>query len=77
MTTTQTEPTSLPYEVAADTFVVPWHLHAPPVGYFCMNSLVVRGAEPVIVDTGSPATASSGSTTSSAWWSPTTCGGSS
>jgi flavorubredoxin len=44
-----------PYQVATDTFVVPWFLEAPPVGYFCMNSLVIRGAEPVIVDTGSPA----------------------
>lgn len=55
MTTTQTEPRTVPYEVAADTYVVPWHLQAPPVGYFCMNSLVIRGVEPVIVDTGSPA----------------------
>jgi len=44
-----------PYEVADETFVIPWILPAPPVGLFPMNSLVIRGAEPVIVDTGSPA----------------------
>jgi flavorubredoxin len=44
-----------PYRVADETFVVPWLLEAPPVGLFCMNSLVIRGAEPMIVDTGSPA----------------------
>ena len=44
-----------PYEVAPETFVIPWVLEAPPVGCFPMNSLVIRGKEPVIVDTGSPA----------------------
>jgi len=53
--TTITPTRALPYQVAPDTFVVPWFMQAPPVGYFCMNSLVIRGAEPVIVDTGSPA----------------------
>jgi flavorubredoxin len=43
------------YQVADETFVIPWYLQAPPVGYFCMNSLVIRGSEPVIVDTGPPA----------------------
>jgi flavorubredoxin len=55
MTATQPDLRMSPYEVAADTFVIPWMLEAPPVGLFCMNSLVIRGAEPVIVDTGSPA----------------------
>src|SRR5206468_11221255 len=55
MTTTDTTPTTTPYEIAPDTFVVPWSLHAPPVGEFCINSMVIRGAEPVIVDTGAPA----------------------
>ena len=44
-----------PYQVAEDTFVIPWMLEAPPVGLFCMNSLVIRGDQPIIVDTGSPA----------------------
>jgi flavorubredoxin len=55
MSTTLTPTRAVPYQVAPDTFVVPWFMPAPPVGYFCMNSLVIRGAEPVIVDTGSPA----------------------
>jgi flavorubredoxin len=41
-----------PYEVAKDTFVIPQLMEAPPVGLFCLNSMVIRAAEPVIVDTG-------------------------
>ncbi|MFF5701398.1 MBL fold metallo-hydrolase [Streptomyces sp. NPDC012794] len=44
-----------PYEIAEETFVIPWALQAPPVGHFPMNSMVIRGAEPVLVDTGAPA----------------------
>ena len=55
MTATQPDLRMSPYEVAPDTFVIPWILEAPPVGLFCMNSLVIRGQEPVLVDTGSPA----------------------
>jgi flavorubredoxin len=44
-----------PHQIAEETFVIPWILEAPPVGYFPMNSLVIRGKEPVLVDTGSPA----------------------
>ena len=55
MTTTDTRAETGPYEVAPETFVVPWYLEAPPVGHFCMNSLVIRGQEPVLVDTGCPA----------------------
>ena len=55
MSMTQDDLRMSPYQVAAETFVIPWVLQAPPVGLFCMNSLVIRGQEPVIVDTGSPA----------------------
>jgi flavorubredoxin len=55
MTATQPDLRMTPYEVAPETFVIPWLLPAPPIGLLCMNSLVIRGAEPVIVDTGSPA----------------------
>src|SRR5947207_11844430 len=55
VSTASTELRMQPYEVAPDTFVIPWVLEAPPVGCFPMNSLVIRGKEPVIVDTGSPA----------------------
>ncbi|NGO13737.1 MBL fold metallo-hydrolase [Streptomyces sp. HC44] len=44
-----------PYRIAEETFVIPWALEAPPVGHFPMNSMVIRGAEPVLVDTGAPA----------------------
>jgi len=44
-----------PYRVAEETFVVPWHLPAPPVGVIPMNSMVIRGSEPTLVDTGAPA----------------------
>lgn len=44
-----------PFEIAEETYVVPWYLEAPPVGVFAMHSMVIRGTEPVIVDTGSPA----------------------
>jgi flavorubredoxin len=54
MTTAEIDLTMSPYQVADDTFVVPWFLEAPPVGLFPMNSMVIRGREPMIVDTGSP-----------------------
>ncbi|WP_244362396.1 MBL fold metallo-hydrolase [Streptomyces aquilus] len=44
-----------PYKIADETFVIPWALEAPPVGHFPMNSMVIRGTEPIIVDTGAPA----------------------
>jgi flavorubredoxin len=44
-----------PYEVADETFVIPWILEAPPIGLISVNSMIIRGAEPVIVDTGAPA----------------------
>jgi flavorubredoxin len=55
MTTTETFNLLEPYRIAEETFVIPWALEAPPVGHFPMNSMVIRGAEPVLVDTGAPA----------------------
>jgi Metallo-beta-lactamase superfamily len=55
MTTTQTFNLLEPYEIAEETFVVPWALEAPRMGHFPMNSMVIRGAEPILVDTGAPA----------------------
>lgn len=40
-----------PHVVAADTFLIPT-LAAQPEGVVAVNTLVIRGAEPVIVDTG-------------------------
>ena len=55
MTTMQDDLRMTPYQVADETFVIPWLLPAPPVGLFAMNSLVIRGEQPMLVDTGSPA----------------------
>src|SRR4029453_4551009 len=55
MTVTETFNLLEPYQIAEETFVIPWALEAPPVGHFPMNSMVIRGAEPVLVDTGAPA----------------------
>lgn len=49
------QPLFEPYQVAQETFIVPWMLDAPPVGLFPMNSMVIRGHQPVLVDTGAPA----------------------
>lgn len=44
-----------PYQIADDTYVIPRLDMAPPIGYIYMNSMVIVGKEPVIVDTGTPA----------------------
>lgn len=41
-----------PYRVAPDTFVIPELVPGPPGAYVALNSMVITGAEPVIVDTG-------------------------
>ncbi len=45
-------PTVTPFRVAEGTYVVPQIMEAPPVGLFYLNSLVIQGREPAIVDTG-------------------------
>ena len=55
MAVAEAVPALEPYQVAEETFVIPWQLEAPPIGYFPMNALLIRGKEPIIVDTGSPA----------------------
>lgn len=54
MSTTELELTTAPFQVAHDTFVIPQLMQAPPVGYLYLNSLVIKGDEPVVVDTGTP-----------------------
>lgn len=44
-----------PYEVVPDVYVIPQLVDAPPLGMFNLNSLVIRGEEPIVVDTGTPA----------------------
>jgi flavorubredoxin len=41
-----------PYRVAPDTYVIPELIAGPPGAYVALNSMVITGAEPVIVDTG-------------------------
>jgi flavorubredoxin len=47
-------PTTPPYRVAADTWLIPNLIPAAPGAYLGMNSIVIRGAEPVVVDTSTP-----------------------
>lgn len=47
-------PITSPVEIAPETFLIP-NLVAPEPGAFLMvNSLVIRGEEPIIIDTGAP-----------------------
>ncbi len=41
-----------PYQVAPDTYVIPELVPGPPGAYVSLNSMVISGAEPIIVDTG-------------------------
>src|SRR5262245_49320461 len=41
-----------PYRIARDTWVIPEIVQAAPDAVVPMNSMVIAGAEPVIVDTG-------------------------
>lgn len=54
MAIAEVELTATPYRIAQDTYVIPRLDEAPPIGNFYMNSMVIVGKEPVIVDTGTP-----------------------
>lgn len=47
-------PTLNPVPIAPDTFLIPNLAPAEPGTYVAVNSMVIRGEEPVIVDTGAP-----------------------
>jgi flavorubredoxin len=47
-------PVTTPHEIAADTFLIPNLAPAGDGVFLPVNSVVIRGAEPVIVDTGAP-----------------------
>lgn len=47
-------PATAPVRIAADTFLIPNLAPAGPGMYLPANSMVIRGREPVIVDTGAP-----------------------
>lgn len=41
-----------PYPVAPETYVIPQLIEASPIGFIYLNSLVITGREPILVDTG-------------------------
>ena len=47
-------PETQPYLIAPETFLIPNLVPAGDGVYLMVNSMVIRGAEPVIVDTGAP-----------------------
>ena len=47
-------PSTEPFVIAPETFVIPNLAPGGPGVYVPVNSMVIRGAEPVIVDTGAP-----------------------
>lgn len=47
-------PTTTPEQIAPETFLIPNLFPAGPDLFLPVNSMVIRGAEPVIVDTGAP-----------------------
>ena len=51
---TPTVPTTSPVAIAPDTFLIPNLAPAGPDVYVQVNSMLIRGEEPIIVDTGAP-----------------------
>ncbi len=49
-----TVPTTSPVPIARDTFLIPNLAPADPGTYVQVNSMLIRGEEPIIVDTGAP-----------------------
>ena len=47
-------PTTSPVPIAPDTFLIPNLAPASPDTYVQVNSMLIRGEEPIIVDTGAP-----------------------
>src|SRR5688572_19312898 len=47
-------PTTSPVQVAPETFLIPNHAPAGEGMYLPVNSLLIRGSEPIVVDTGAP-----------------------
>jgi flavorubredoxin len=48
------EPFEQPYQVAEETWVLPHLFPVPGAGNLYINSMIIRGREPILVDTGSP-----------------------
>jgi flavorubredoxin len=49
-----TVPSVAPHRITADTFLIPNLAHVGPDTYLPVNSMVILGQEPIIVDTGAP-----------------------
>lgn len=49
-----TVPTTSPHRIAADTWLIPNLAPAGPDVYLPVNSMLIRGSEPIVVDTGAP-----------------------
>lgn len=47
-------PASEPYRITEDTWLIPNLVAAGPDQYLAVNTMVIRGEQPVIVDTGAP-----------------------
>lgn len=45
-------PTTSPYRIAADTWLIPNLFPGGPGAYLPVNSMLIRGSEPIVVDTG-------------------------
>ena len=53
MTTTTTVPVTSPIAIGSDTFLIP-NLASAGDAYVPVNSLLIRGEQPIVVDTGAP-----------------------
>ena len=51
---TPTVPATSPVAIAPDTFLIPHLAPAGPDGFVHVNSMLIRGEQPIIVDTGAP-----------------------
>ncbi len=47
-------PNTGPYRIAEDTWLIPRLAPAGPQGFVFLNSMLIRGEQPIIVDTGAP-----------------------
>jgi flavorubredoxin len=49
-----TSSTLTPHRIAADTWLIPHSIPAGPDAFLGVNSMLIRGEQPIIVDTGAP-----------------------
>ena len=51
---TSSVPVTSPHRIADETFLIPNLVAAGPDAYLSVNSMVVRGEQPIVIDTGAP-----------------------